>query len=114
MFVCAQSTWRFILFDLLLCPLQALGHQVAAVASKAAEHLEAPAVDPDQQRQIEEQQRRQEAVFQKDRVGFLMMIHEGFHDFSSVSAFFQKILSDEGYCVSRGMPTSKKGNMKQL
>uniref|UniRef100_A0AAX7TMI9 RNA polymerase II-associated protein 3 n=1 Tax=Astatotilapia calliptera TaxID=8154 RepID=A0AAX7TMI9_ASTCA len=30
-------------------------------------HLEAPAVDPDQQRQIEEQQRRQEAVFQKDR-----------------------------------------------
>uniref|UniRef100_A0AAX7V6W6 RNA polymerase II-associated protein 3 n=1 Tax=Astatotilapia calliptera TaxID=8154 RepID=A0AAX7V6W6_ASTCA len=46
---------------------EALGHQVAAVASKAAEHLEAPAVDPDQQRQIEEQQRRQEAVFQKDR-----------------------------------------------
>uniref|UniRef100_A0AAX7SNT8 RNA polymerase II-associated protein 3 n=1 Tax=Astatotilapia calliptera TaxID=8154 RepID=A0AAX7SNT8_ASTCA len=41
--------------------------EVAAVASKAAEHLEAPAVDPDQQRQIEEQQRRQEAVFQKDR-----------------------------------------------
>nr|XP_012775294.2 RNA polymerase II-associated protein 3 isoform X1 [Maylandia zebra] len=46
---------------------EALGHQVAAVASKAAEPLEAPAVDPDQQRQIEEQQRRQEAVFQKDR-----------------------------------------------
>uniref|UniRef100_A0A3Q2WQ21 RNA polymerase II-associated protein 3 n=1 Tax=Haplochromis burtoni TaxID=8153 RepID=A0A3Q2WQ21_HAPBU len=41
--------------------------EVAAVASKAAEPLEAPAVDPDQQRQIEEQQRRQEAVFQKDR-----------------------------------------------
>lgn len=46
---------------------EALGHQVAAVASKAAEPLEAPAVDPDQQRRIEEQQRRQEAVFQKDR-----------------------------------------------
>lgn len=86
---------------------------MAAVASKAAEPLEAPAVDPDQRR-IEEQQRRQEAVFQKDRVGFLMMIHEGFHDCSSVAAFFQKILSDEGYCVSRGMPTSKKGSMKQL
>uniref|UniRef100_A0A3Q4HXZ1 RNA polymerase II-associated protein 3 n=1 Tax=Neolamprologus brichardi TaxID=32507 RepID=A0A3Q4HXZ1_NEOBR len=41
--------------------------EVAAVASKAAEPLEAPAVDPDQQRRIEEQQRRQEAVFQKDR-----------------------------------------------
>lgn len=46
---------------------EALGHQAAAVASKAAELLEAPAVDPDQQRRIEEQQRRQEAVFQKDR-----------------------------------------------
>lgn len=46
---------------------EVLGHQVAADASKAAEPLEAPAVDPDQQRRIEEQQRRQEAVFQKDR-----------------------------------------------
>ncbi|XP_039456893.1 RNA polymerase II-associated protein 3 isoform X1 [Oreochromis aureus] len=46
---------------------EALGHQAAAITSKAAEPLEAPAVDPDQQRRIEEQQRRQEAVFQKDR-----------------------------------------------
>ncbi|KAL3977458.1 cell adhesion molecule-related/down-regulated by oncogenes [Sarotherodon galilaeus] len=46
---------------------EALGHQAAAITSKAAEPPEAPAVVPDQQKRIEEQQRRQEAVFQKDR-----------------------------------------------
>lgn len=38
--------------------------------SGAAQLSEAPALDPDQQSRIEAQQRRQEAVFHKDRVGF--------------------------------------------
>lgn len=37
--------------------------------SGAAQLPEAPALDPDQQSRIEAQQRQQEAVFHKDRVG---------------------------------------------
>lgn len=50
------------------CWFQALGHQAPAVQSDAAQPQEAPTVDPSQQRLMEEQQRRQEAVVQKDRV----------------------------------------------
>ncbi|XP_026220104.1 RNA polymerase II-associated protein 3 [Anabas testudineus] len=46
---------------------EALGHQAPAVQSDAAQPQEAPTVDPSQQRLMEEQQRRQEAVVQKDR-----------------------------------------------
>ncbi|XP_044042426.1 RNA polymerase II-associated protein 3 [Siniperca chuatsi] len=46
---------------------ETLGHQAPAVLSEAAQPQEAPTVDPEQQRLMEEQQRRQEAVIQKDR-----------------------------------------------
>ncbi|XP_071358436.1 RNA polymerase II-associated protein 3 [Trachinotus anak] len=46
---------------------EALGHEAPTVQSEAAQPQEAPAVDPEQQRLMEEQQRRQEAVVQKDR-----------------------------------------------
>lgn len=46
---------------------EALGYEEPAIASKATQPQEAHTVDPDQQSRIEEQQRRQEAVFQKDR-----------------------------------------------
>ncbi|XP_008282686.1 RNA polymerase II-associated protein 3 [Stegastes partitus] len=46
---------------------EAHGHQAATVQSDASLQEEAPTVDPDQQRLVEEQQRRQEAVLQKDR-----------------------------------------------
>ncbi|XP_023121888.1 RNA polymerase II-associated protein 3 [Amphiprion ocellaris] len=43
------------------------GHQAATVQSEATLQEEAPTVDPDKQRLVEDQQRRQEAVLQKDR-----------------------------------------------
>lgn len=47
-----------------------LGCQGPAGGSGAAQPPEAPALDPDQQSRIQAQQRQQEAVFHKDRVGF--------------------------------------------
>ncbi|KAM9327425.1 RNA polymerase II-associated protein 3 isoform 2-T2 [Pholidichthys leucotaenia] len=44
-----------------------LGHQAPAVQSEASPSTDAPTVDPQEQRRVEEQQRRQEAVMQKDR-----------------------------------------------
>lgn len=49
---------------------QILGDQTPATPSDAAQSQEAPTVDPEQERLMEEQQRRQEAVIQKDRVSF--------------------------------------------
>ncbi|XP_047431459.1 RNA polymerase II-associated protein 3 [Mugil cephalus] len=46
---------------------EALGLQAPAVPGEAVQTGEAPAADPNQQRLMEEQQRRQEAVVQKDR-----------------------------------------------
>ncbi|XP_070785115.1 RNA polymerase II-associated protein 3 [Enoplosus armatus] len=46
---------------------ESLGHQAPAVPSEPTQPQEAPTVDPEQQRLMEEQQRRQEAVIQKDR-----------------------------------------------
>ncbi|XP_070709764.1 RNA polymerase II-associated protein 3 [Pempheris klunzingeri] len=46
---------------------ETLGPQAPAVPSEATQPQEAPTVDPEQQRVMEEQQRRQEAVMQKDR-----------------------------------------------
>ncbi|XP_045928187.1 RNA polymerase II-associated protein 3 [Micropterus dolomieu] len=46
---------------------ETLGHQAQAVTSEAAQPQEAPTADPEQQRRQVEQQRRQEAVIQKDR-----------------------------------------------
>nr|XP_020474857.1 RNA polymerase II-associated protein 3 isoform X2 [Monopterus albus] len=46
---------------------EALGHHAPTVQTEAMQSWEAPAVNPDQQRLMEEQQRRQEAVIQKDR-----------------------------------------------
>ncbi|XP_022045045.1 RNA polymerase II-associated protein 3 [Acanthochromis polyacanthus] len=43
------------------------GHQAATVQSEATRQEAAPTVDPDQHRLLEDQQRRQEAVLQKDR-----------------------------------------------
>ncbi|XP_059181867.1 RNA polymerase II-associated protein 3 [Centropristis striata] len=44
-----------------------VGQQEPAVLTGATQTQEAPAVDPEQQRRVEEQQRRQEAAIQKDR-----------------------------------------------
>ncbi|XP_040886567.1 RNA polymerase II-associated protein 3 isoform X2 [Toxotes jaculatrix] len=44
-----------------------LGHEAPTVQSEAVQPQEAPTVDPEQQRLMEEQQRKQEAVLQKDR-----------------------------------------------
>uniref|UniRef100_A0A3B4ULU5 RNA polymerase II-associated protein 3 n=1 Tax=Seriola dumerili TaxID=41447 RepID=A0A3B4ULU5_SERDU len=46
---------------------EALGHEAPTVQSEATQPQEALTVDPEQQRLMEEQQRRQEAVIQKDR-----------------------------------------------
>lgn len=46
---------------------EALGLQEPTVPSESTQEGEAPAVDPGQQRLVEEQQRRQQAVMQKDR-----------------------------------------------
>ncbi|XP_041834111.1 RNA polymerase II-associated protein 3 [Melanotaenia boesemani] len=46
---------------------EVLGHQVSTVTSEATQTREAPVFDPDQQRLVEEQQRKQEAVMHKDR-----------------------------------------------
>ncbi|XP_026183087.1 RNA polymerase II-associated protein 3 isoform X2 [Mastacembelus armatus] len=46
---------------------EVLGHQAPNAQTEAMQLQEAPAVDPDQQRLMEEQHRRQEAVIQKDR-----------------------------------------------
>ncbi|XP_040002876.1 RNA polymerase II-associated protein 3 isoform X2 [Xiphias gladius] len=46
---------------------EALGHEAPTAQSEATQPQEAPTVDPEQQRLIDEQQRRQEAVLQKDR-----------------------------------------------
>ncbi|XP_069556181.1 RNA polymerase II-associated protein 3 [Brachyistius frenatus] len=46
---------------------EALGLQAPAVQSEATQPADASTVDPDQHRLVEEQQRRQEAVLQKDR-----------------------------------------------
>lgn len=56
-------------FPLVPCLFQILGCQVPADVSEAAPPQEAPAQHPDQQSRIEAQQRQQEAIFHKDRVG---------------------------------------------
>lgn len=54
---------------------QSLGHEApAAQSEETTQPQEAPTVDPGQQRLMEEQQRRQEAVVQKDRVSFAMVV----------------------------------------
>lgn len=53
---------------------QSLGHEApAAPSEETMQPQEAPTVDPGQQRLMEEQQRRQEAVVQKDRVSFAVV-----------------------------------------
>lgn len=54
-------------FPLVPCLFQILG--CPANVSEAAPPQEAPAQHPDQQSRVEAQQRQQEAVFHKDRVG---------------------------------------------
>ncbi|XP_055367090.1 RNA polymerase II-associated protein 3 isoform X2 [Betta splendens] len=46
---------------------EALGHQAPVIQSEATELQKAPTIDPNKQRLMEEQQKRQEAVVQKDR-----------------------------------------------
>ncbi|GAA6227015.1 RNA polymerase II-associated protein 3 [Lates japonicus] len=46
---------------------EALGQEGPTIRSEATRPQEAPAVDPEQQRLMEEQQKKQEAVMQKDR-----------------------------------------------
>ncbi|XP_041819936.1 RNA polymerase II-associated protein 3 isoform X2 [Chelmon rostratus] len=46
---------------------ESLEHQAPAAPTEATQPQEAPTVDPERQRLMEEQQRRQEAVIQKDR-----------------------------------------------
>ncbi|XP_070848596.1 RNA polymerase II-associated protein 3 [Chaetodon trifascialis] len=46
---------------------ESLEHQAPAPSTEATQPQEAPPVDPEQQRLMEEQQRRQEAALQKDR-----------------------------------------------
>lgn len=46
---------------------EALGNEAPTIQSEATQPHEAPAVDPEQQRLVEEQRRRQEAVLHKDR-----------------------------------------------
>lgn len=52
---------------------QILGDQTPAAPSEAMQSQEAPTAEPEQERLMEEQQRRQEAVIQKDRVSFTLV-----------------------------------------
>lgn len=89
-------------FILLILHLpQVLGHQVNDARS---EQQEAPAGDPEQQKLLEEQRRRQEAVLHKDRVSRA----------AGGKVIPASCLPDmECRDLFRGTPTSKRGGTKR-
>lgn len=75
---------------------QNLGREAPATLSEETKQpQEAPTVDPGQQRLMEEQQRRQEAVVQKDRVSFVV-VHQYY------AAMCSMVSSEDFYLVFWG------------